>query len=92
MCLVIGGTGGVGSECVRTFHNHGAKVVFIYNSNKDEATKIVDELNGKVSAIQLDLSNENSVKKSLSEINQSNPRNKHYYKCCRFQYTAKIYF
>ena len=42
------------------------------NSNKDEATKIVDELNGKVSAIQLDLSNENSVKKSLSEINQSN--------------------
>ena len=70
--LVIGGTGGVGSECVRTFHNHGAKVVFTYNSNKDEATKIVDELNGKVSAIQLDLSNENSVKKSLSEINQSN--------------------
>ena len=33
--LVIGGTGGVGSECVRTFHNHGAKVVFTYNSNKD---------------------------------------------------------
>ena len=70
--LVIGGTGGVGSECVRTIHNHGARVVFTYNSNKDEATKIVDELNGKVSAIQLDLSNENSVKTSLSKINESN--------------------
>ena len=31
--FVIGGTGGVGSACVKSFHEAGANVVFSYNSN-----------------------------------------------------------
>ena len=35
--FVIGGTGGVGSACVKSFHEAGANVVFSYNSNLEEA-------------------------------------------------------
>ena len=37
--FVIGGTGGVGSACVKSFHEAGAKVVFSYNRNLEEAKK-----------------------------------------------------
>ncbi len=65
--LVIGGTGGVGSACVNSFCNVGAKVIFSYNSNIKEAKKIEDANNG-VASIQLNLTDENSVKDSIAKI------------------------
>jgi len=44
--FVVGGTGGVGSACVKSFHEAGANVVFSYNSNLEEAKKIEDAHNG----------------------------------------------
>ena len=58
--FVIGGTGGVGSACVKSFHEAGANVVFSYNSNLEEAKKIEDAHNG-VASIQLNLIDEDSV-------------------------------
>ena len=67
--FVIGGTGGVGSACVKTFHEAGANVVFSYNSNLEEAKKIEDEQDG-VASIQLDLTDEDSVKNCISKISK----------------------
>ena len=58
--FVIGGTGGVGSACVKSFNEAGANVVFSYNSNLEEAKKIEDAQDG-VAAIQLNLTDEASV-------------------------------
>jgi len=68
--FVVGGTGGVGSACVKSFHEAGANVVFSYNSNLEEAKKIEDTHNG-VASIQLNLIDEDALKtcitKALSE-------------------------
>ena len=67
--FVIGGTGGVGSECVKSFHEAGANVVFSYNSNLEEAKKIEDAHNG-VASIQLNLIDEDSVKNCIAKISK----------------------
>ena len=65
--FVIGGTGGVGSACVKSFNEAGANVVFSYNSNLEEAKKIEDAQDG-VAAIQLNLTDEDSVKDCIAKI------------------------
>ena len=45
--FVVGGTGGVGSACVKSFHEAGANVVFSYNSNLEEAKKFADAIHEK---------------------------------------------
>ena len=67
--FVIGGTGGVGSACVKSFHEAGANVVFSYNSNLEAAKKIEDVHNG-VASIQLNLIDEDSVKNCIAKISK----------------------
>ena len=67
--FVIGGTGGVGSACVKSFHEAGgANVVFSYNSNL-QVKKIEDAHNG-VASIQLNLIDEDSVKNCIAKISK----------------------
>ena len=67
--FIIGGTGGVGSACVKSFHEAGANVVFSYNSNLEEAKKIENSYD-RVSSIQLNLTDEHSVKSCIASISK----------------------
>ena len=69
MRICCRGTGGVGSACVKSFHEAGANVVFSYNSNFEEAKKIEDVHSG-VASIQLNLIDEDSVKNCLAKISK----------------------
>lgn len=69
VALVIGGTGGIGSEIVRAFIKNGMNVCATYYNDKDTAEKIVSELNGdKVSVYQMDLGDEMSVKEAVQKM------------------------
>ena len=67
--FVIGGTGGVGSACVKSFNDAGANVVFSYNSNSEEAKKIEDAQDG-VAAIKLNLTDKDLVKDCIAKISK----------------------
>ena len=67
--LLSGVQEGVGSACVKSFHEVGANVVFSYNSNLEEAKKIEDAHNG-VASIQLNLIDEDSVKNCIAKISK----------------------
>jgi 3-oxoacyl-[acyl-carrier protein] reductase len=58
--LVTGGAGGIGSECVRAFAAEGARVVVHYNTSRERAEALAEELPGAV-AIGADLTNEGEV-------------------------------
>ena len=51
--LVVGGSGGVGSACVKRFAADGATVVFTYHSNLQAAEALQAELGERVSFVQL---------------------------------------
>lgn len=75
IALVIGGTGGIGSEIVRTFIKNGMKVCATYNKNKDMAEKMVYESKeDNLSVYQMDLTNEISVTEALKKITQKHNR------------------
>ena len=40
ICLITGGTGLIGQEIIKEFLNHGAIVVFTFNSNSTKAKKL----------------------------------------------------
>ena len=50
--LVVGGSGGVGSACVKRFAADGATVVFTYHSNLQAAEALQAELGERVSFIK----------------------------------------
>lgn len=69
IALVIGGTGGIGSEIVRTFIKNGIKVNATYYKNKDTAEKMVYESGeDNLSVYQMDLADEVSVKETVQKI------------------------
>ncbi len=47
VALVTGGSRGIGKAIVTALATAGAKVAFVYQSNKDAADKLVAELNGQ---------------------------------------------
>jgi len=51
--LVVGGSGGVGSACVKRFAADGATVVFTYHSNLQAAEALQAELGERVSFVKL---------------------------------------
>lgn len=59
VAVVTGGSRGIGEGIVRTFAEHGAKVVFTYLSSRESANKIVEEIaeaGGEAMAVQSDAS------------------------------------
>jgi NAD(P)-dependent dehydrogenase (short-subunit alcohol dehydrogenase family) len=65
--LVSGGTGFLGSEICRNFHQLGAKVAFTYNRHKEKADLLCNELSGSVS-VELDLRNLNDIKEKINSL------------------------
>ncbi|WP_321392547.1 SDR family NAD(P)-dependent oxidoreductase [Emcibacter sp.] len=64
VAVVVGGSGGAGREICVKLAEAGTDVLFTYNSNKEQADKLVAELAGagvRVDCGQLDVRNEESV-------------------------------
>lgn len=56
--IVTGGSRGIGRACVARLATEGAKVAFVYNSNRQAAESLLDELKsapGEVRALQADV-------------------------------------
>ena len=72
ICLITGGSSGLGSYIARGFLEAGASRVYITARSEDKLIKKADELtkisDGECIAISGDLSNLNGVKKLVSEI------------------------
>jgi 3-oxoacyl-[acyl-carrier protein] reductase len=56
ICMVIGGSGGVGEALVEILVSRGCTTLFTYKSNREKAQKIVDRVKalGRVEALRLD--------------------------------------
>ena len=57
--FVVGGTGGIGSEIVRTLVARGSRVAFTYNGNERKAAQLVDD--GAAASHRLELSDADDV-------------------------------
>lgn len=71
VCIVTGGSRGIGEAIVRRLVTEGATVYATYNSNKDRAEAIEQELRGNggvVSFMQVDVSDENQVKGLIDTV------------------------
>ena len=73
ICLVTGGSRGIGRAIVKNLSDEGAEVFFTYIEDKLSADSLIDELEKKGSKIhylQMDVSNRPSVKSAFSHINE----------------------
>jgi NAD(P)-dependent dehydrogenase (short-subunit alcohol dehydrogenase family) len=71
LALVTGGSRGLGKNMVNQLAIKGFDVIFTYNSNVDEANKVVDEIitmGKKAKAIQLDVSNSKNFDSFIKNI------------------------
>jgi len=68
VCLITGGSRGIGESIVRSFHNQGAKVIFTYRSSSDKADKIVADLGDNIEAIKSDASDYTQSENLIKEI------------------------
>lgn len=71
VAVVIGGTGGIGSETCRKLAKDGFIVVIHYNSNKKAAEKLNEELNAngvKTMIVGADIKNEASVQEMVQQV------------------------
>ncbi len=71
VALVTGGSRGIGKAIVVALANGGAKVAFVYQSNKDAADKLVAELTEQgreVYAIQADVSNKADADAAIENV------------------------
>ena len=69
--LITGASGGIGETTSKMFSLYGAKVVVNYYKGKDEALRIVEEINsngGNAIAIKADISEKQQVKSMIDEI------------------------
>lgn len=64
--LVVGGTGGIGSEIVRTLVARGSRVALTYHGNADKATQLVGDLG--VGAHRLDLGDAAYVQSVVASV------------------------
>lgn len=68
VALVVGGSGGIGLEIIRTLIDAGIKVCATYYNNKKKLEELQISIKKKFSFYQMDLSDENSVKKTFNQI------------------------
>jgi 3-oxoacyl-[acyl-carrier protein] reductase len=75
ICLVTGGSRGIGKSIVERLFNDGAHVIFTYVQDKSAANNLIKSLSGKspnIQALQMDVSNRESVKNVISSISEKN--------------------
>ncbi|MGD9126071.1 MAG: 3-oxoacyl-[acyl-carrier-protein] reductase [Planctomycetia bacterium] len=69
--LVTGGSRGIGRACVAKLAAEGAKVAFVYNSNKEAADSLVAELTEQgydVTALQADVADPTAVEALVNKL------------------------
>ena len=67
ICLITGGTGLIGQEIIKEFLNHGAIVVFTFNSNFIKAKNLCKN-NKNLFFYKLDIKKKSSIKKLYNFI------------------------
>ena len=65
--FVSGGTGHVGSDICRTFHEYGAQVVFSYHRNEEAARKLETEIPAS-RAVRMDLRDVNNIRTTIEKL------------------------
>ena len=71
ICLVTGGSRGIGEKIVKKLASDNAHVIFTYAKDKISSEKVLRDLskiNSNIQAYQMDVSNRNSVKKVISSL------------------------
>lgn len=68
--LVTGGSGGIGSACVRAFAAEGARVLVHYHRGEERARKLADEVGGAPIS-QADLTDEAEVDRLFAEAREA---------------------
>lgn len=74
ICLVVGGSGGIGSEVCRLLAENGFSVAISYNLAKEKALNIKNELKKKghqTCCVSLDVNQEKSVSRAVKFIEKS---------------------
>lgn len=78
--LIIGGTRGIGLQCLRLLATAGASTMFTYFKNSNEADKIVEEFaNESINTNYLQMDVSNLSKESLETIKAFNPTSIYYF-------------
>lgn len=78
--LIIGGTRGIGLQCLRLLATAGASTMFTYFKNSNEADKIVEEFaNESIDTNYLQVDVSNLSKESLETIKAFNPTSIYYF-------------
>lgn len=65
--FISGGTGYIGSEICRNFHELGAKVIFSYNKSKEKTDALINELPGSA-AIEINIRNVADTQRKIESI------------------------
>ena len=74
ICIVTGGSRGIGKAIVNKLVKDDAHVIFTYLQDKDSAEEIISslsEFNPKIQAFQMDVSNRESVKNVISSLKET---------------------
>ena len=77
ICLVTGGSRGIGKEIVHSLSSYGAIVFFTYLTKESEATyveKSITENGGTVYKYQMDVTKRDSIKSLMNHINDQHGR------------------
>ena len=79
LCLVTGGSGGVGEALVEILVKRGCATLFTYATNQDKARRIVEKLRpvGYVEAFRVDLSNYDEVRNLARYVEEKQGRLDH---------------
>ena len=77
ICLVTGGSRGIGKAIVNRLADDGAQVIFTYIKDKNAANEVIISLsknNSNITAFQMDVSHRESVKNVISSIMEDTPK------------------
>ncbi len=66
--LVTGATGSIGEAIVKEYAKNGFYVYIHYNSNKQKATKILEEINNQGELITFNIKNKESIRATLENL------------------------